>query len=638
MPKHFLTVCLCIVALSGCQSTNQSSASAQESGRTGSSTSAAVGKKPDDALRRFYTNLQDRDDRDVLRQVNTHLEAGDAPLALAVLQNLPNLPKNADLANTHHRLMASTLLQLGDALAAGRALSNIPAPQVEDLSMIQEICTALGAIDCMVQTHVMTQRLSGRYTQALQDQMWGALQENAIKPRFVRGSRIETALSLLVATEQIPQFQSTVGDIRKTSLLWQDLHGVITGAGSLPMAQRAWHNWQAQNSQHPAAKLPPTALQRLQEYRAPKISIMLPLSGRLTSVGNAVRNGFVTGYLEDLSPAGTTRTSTADITFFDSNELDDLSLVRLSDENDSDVIIGPLIKERALGVLNALTENRSNAASATKAPSVVLLNRVGMSENSAGMLPSVYQFAAAIEDEALTLAENLESLGHTRLMVVSNGEPWAERAKQALYSQWKGPIVEANFQQTKDLTRAVGDAMDVSGSQQRRERLTALLDEELEFLPRERKDLEAVVAFTDSLQSRGLVPALKFHFADELPVFASSQTARSPDLEELVNFRIAELPLLVNPDSTAKSMTTTFDIQDSPLIEFFALGLDAYRLATWTHWLNENPDVLGDKQSLTLSLSSGTLALGHQSSIKRRLHMAIIDQRGTVRPITSASR
>ena len=85
-------------------------------------------------------------------------------------------------------------------------------------------------------------------------------------------------------------------------------------------------------------------------------------------------------------------------------------------------------------------------------------------------------------------------------------------------------------------------------------------------------------------------------------------------------------------------MTTTFDIQDSPLIEFFALGLDAYRLATWTHWLNENPDVLGDKQPLTLSLSSGTLALGHQSSIKRRLYMAIIDQRGTVRPITSSSR
>jgi outer membrane PBP1 activator LpoA protein len=249
----------------------------------------------------------------------------------------------------------------------------------------------------------------------------------------------------------------------------------------------------------------------------------------------------------------------------------------------------------------------------------------------------VYQFAAAIEDEALTLAENLESLGHTRLMVVSNGEPWAERAKEALYAQWQGPIVEANFQQTKDLTRAVGDAMDVSGSQLRREQLTALLNEDLEFLPRERKDLEAVVAFTDGLQSKALVPALRFHFADELPVFATSQTARSQDLDELSNFRIAELPLLANPDATAKSMTATFALKDNPLIEFFALGLDAYRLATWTHWLNENRDVLGEQHALTLSLASGTLTLGRQSAIKRRLAMAIIDRRGNVRPTTGNS-
>ena len=57
---------------------------------------------------------------------------------------------------------------------------------------------------------------------------------------------------------------------------------------------------------------------------------------------------------------------------------------------------------------------------------------------------------------------------------------------------------------------------------------------------------------------------------------------------ELANFRITELPLLTKPNATARSMTATFDLKDNPLIEFFALGLDAYRLATWTHWLNEN--------------------------------------------------
>ena len=55
--------------------------------------------------------------------------------------------------------------------------------------------------------------------------------------------------------------------------------------------------------------------------------------------------------------------------------------------------------------------------------------------------------------------------------------------------------------QTKDLTRAVGDAMGMSDSQQRREQLKGY-KEELEFLPRERKDIEAIVTFTDVCNPR----------------------------------------------------------------------------------------------------------------------------------------
>ena len=632
MPKHFLAVCLCIVALSGCQSTNQSSVPAQQSNRTDASRSTGDSQRSDEALRRSYANIQDRRDRDLLLQVTTTLEASDPSLALALLQSLPMQPANADLANSYHRLMASTKLRLGDALGAGSALTNIPELRVQDLSIIHEICLELGTIDCAVETKVMTQLLSGRDIQASQDQMWAALQDNAIKSAPNAGAGAETAYRLSNAARRIPQLQSDGAEINNTRLLWLDLHRTIIEAGSVPMAQNAWRNWRENNSRHSAAKLPPTPLQRLQNYRPPKISVLLPLSGRLTPVGNAVRNGFVTGYLADLSPREPTQAGAADITFFDSNQHDDLALVALSEDIDSDVIVGPIVKDRALGVLNVLSDRHADAAAESKTASVVLLNRFRNMENTAAAPGNVYQFAAAIEDEALTLAENLASLGHSRLMVVSNDEPWAKRAKQALFVNWQGPIVEANFQQTKDLTRAIGDAMAVSDSQQRREQMAKLLGEELEFVPRARKDLEAVVAFIDGLQSKALVPALKFHFADELPVFATSQTARSQDLQDLANFRIAELPMLANPDPIARSMTITFDLKENPLIEFFALGLDAYRLATWTHWLNQNNEALDDQQSLTLAMASGTLTLGRQGSIKRQLDIAIIDRRGTLQP------
>ena len=170
-----------------------------------------------------------------------------------------------------------------------------------------------------------------------------------------RGGGAETAYRLSNAARRIPQLQSDGAEINNTRLLWLDLHRTIIEAGSVPMAQNAWRNWRENNSRHSAAKLPPTPLQRLQNYRPPKISVLLPLSGRLTPVGNAVRNGFVTGYLADLSPREPTQAGAADITFFDSNQHDDLALVALSEDIDSDVIVGPIVKDRALGVLNVLS-------------------------------------------------------------------------------------------------------------------------------------------------------------------------------------------------------------------------------------------------------------------------------------------
>jgi hypothetical protein len=172
MPKHFLAVCLCIVALSGCQSTNQSSIPAQESNRTDTSRSTTDNKNgPDDASRRSYASIQDRNDRNLLQQAATALKAGDASLAMALLHTLATPPANADLAGSYHRLLASTKLRLGDALGAGRALTNIRGPQKQDLPLIQEICLELGAISCFLETKVMNQLLSGRYVQTFQDQV-----------------------------------------------------------------------------------------------------------------------------------------------------------------------------------------------------------------------------------------------------------------------------------------------------------------------------------------------------------------------------------------------------------------------------------------------------------------------------------
>ena len=83
------------------------------------------------------------------------------------------------------------------------------------------------------------------------------------------------------------------------------------------------------------------------------------------------------------------------------------------------------------------------------------------------------------------------------------------------------------FTDLRTITESVGTAMHVAGSQSRRDELARLLGEELEFLPRAREDVDAVVALIDNTEANALVPALRFHFASDLPVYASSQTTRA---------------------------------------------------------------------------------------------------------------
>jgi len=211
-------------------------------------------------------------------------------------------------------------------------------------------------------------------------------------------------------------------------------------------------------------------------------------------------------------------------------------------------------------------------------------------------------------------------------MVVTNGETWSQRAKKALKDTWNGPIAEASFQQTKEVTNVVGMAMGVDASQKRRDRLATLFEEELEFLPRERKDLDAVVAFTNSLESKALVPALKFHFAENLPVYGTSQTARGNDLEDIAFFQVTELPMLAQPTKLTEQMTATLQLSDSSLIELYALGLDAYRLATWSHWLKNNSAVLPENRVIQLNFASGNLTLGIGGVIHRKLQITTIDR------------
>ena len=78
--------------------------------------------------------------------------------------------------------------------------------------------------------------------------------------------------------------------------------------------------------------------------------------------------------------------------------------------------------------------------------------------------------------------------------MIASAASWSTRAAEAYEASWPYPITRASFTDIKGLTEAVGEAMQVAASQARRDQMANILGQQLEFLPRARKDLDAVVA------------------------------------------------------------------------------------------------------------------------------------------------
>ena len=640
MPKHFLALCLCIVTAYGCQSTSQNLPQQTADTRAAQSPQTRASTNADSALSQRYTDAQAKRDQALLKKTKLAIDRGDTATAQGLISNFVAPPEEAALGDTYLRLLAQIQARLGQPELAAQSLLMLRSMGVRDIATIRDVCAQIEATACVIQTLVV-QQLLATDTDSIpgQSQIWATLQRSSALPQHFDPSNVEPPVRLLMTRvsqiSQIPNAEQQVANIR---LKWFALHDAIRRAGTPREAQDFWRNWRDTNPDHPASITPPKPLKLLAQYDAPSITVMLPLSGRLASVGEAVRDGMVAGYLADQASTETVASliassvATSDVTFFDSNALGDAALLSQVANADSDVIVGPLLKERGQRLLSASPMPSVAMTQERPSPSWIVLNRI---EESGQTQPSpvsgvVYQFAPAIEDEALTLAKHLRARGHDRLMVVVNRESWAYRAIQALKSQWQGVMVFADFDRPREITGTIGTAMGVAASQQRHSELQRLLSEEIEFLPRGREDLDAVVAFTSALEAKALVPALQFHFADELPVFATSQSARSGRLSDIAGFHVTELPLLTDPDPVAAGMTAAFDLREQPLLELFALGLDAYRLATWVHWIQTHKEHFDEQFRLRLNMASGELTLGREGLVARELTMAEISSRGTL--------
>ena len=473
---------------------------------------------------------------------------------------------NRDQINIYHRLRATIALaqnRLEQALEASKLVSS---PGVSDWRLRADICSSMRDFVCAANNLIDVQEQTGEQTQ--NEAIWQALKN----------------------TDELPK-SDAMTPLQES--WWALRREVLNGIDATPSAVKQrmqWLAWRQKNFMHPAAQNPPQQLLRLETYRPKRLAILLPLSGDLSYAGQAVRDGYLAAYLTDRAagsqrinkrnaqarqPTVTSLLNTA--VFYDTESAPIAELFGDALEAGADLIVGPLLKERA---------ERLASLAATTATPTLLLNYLDSSGTQGRKVdpqstPQIMQLGATIEDEAKSLIEALGRMNHENVLIISNNQGWAYRANSVMASEWPYALTNASFNNLKELTGAVGRSMQVAASEERHRKLAALIEQPLEFLARARKDLDAIVALTDHQESLALLPVLQFHFAEGIPVYATSLSARGQQLEQLAGFNVTEIPLLAKPDTDFKTLQQLFPITANPIAELYALGFDAYRISTW---------------------------------------------------------
>ena len=371
-------------------------------------------------------------------------------------------------------------------------------------------------------------------------------------------------------------------------VLASDFNAAVTSRGQI----QRWQRWRNRHPDHPAARHPPPTLRRFAPDPS-ELALLLPVTGDFGPAGEAVRDGFLAAYLH----AGG---NSQRIRLYDTNAMSVRAAYDLARQQGAEVIIGPLRKE-AVAALSALFP----------ALPVIALNHL---DPGTPTTDAMIQFSLAIEDQASAIAEALSARDIERIVLFDSPARWSGRTRIRLEDELDGieTVGFGTFHRVAEITNVVGEALHIGESQTRATEIESLLGTTLEFAPRRRDDVDAVVALIDAAEFLSLLPALDFHFAGDLPVFApSTATLGSVDLSRLEGVRICAMPWTLDAGDLGRSVYEAFPASRGTYASLFALGVDGFRLA------NQLDRLIVRREPVPGS--TGVLSLGEDGRIVRTL-------------------
>ncbi len=338
----------------------------------------------------------------------------------------------------------------------------------------------------------------------------------------------------------------------------------------------AIRDWQRMWPDHNAATPLPSELallRELSELRPDSVALALPLSGPLAGAGQAVREGFMAAYYQDLANP---ERATPAVTLHDTGASTFSSIYAGLLETNPDLVVGPLRKE----ALSQLSTQPS-----LPVPVMALNYRRDL------VVPpdNLFQFGLGGEDEMRAIARRLDREGHRNALVFVPEGNWGIRMERALRNALKQHgatlLDTVEYDEASNLNQVVADGFRINQSRRRANALMRLTGTTMQFEPRRRQDMDAIILLASPEKARQFNPLFAFYYGGGLPVYGSSllyhgtpNPARDSDLDGI---RFTDIPWVLGgaPEERDKlhalfpSLTDRYD-------RLFALGFDSYRLTS----------------------------------------------------------
>ncbi|UCG73125.1 MAG: penicillin-binding protein activator [Chromatiales bacterium] len=381
-----------------------------------------------------------------------------------------------------------------------------------------------------------------------------------------------------------------------------------SGRAGMALALR---NWQQANPQHPAnSVLVPELLADLKTaaFLPDRVALLLPLSGRQSLAGAAVRDGFMAGFYHargEQTPA---------IRIYDTVQDGVVNAYRRAVIDGAQVVIGPLLKDQVAML--------ATSSSGLEVPTLAL----NFLPDDIPAPPGLLQFALAPEDEAAATAERGIAERKLRAIALVPNDDWGRRVLNsfaATYQGLGGVLVDYRMYQPagRDFSYGLQDVLLIGESRDRMTRLQANLGIELGYEPRRRSDVDLIFMAAPADTGKLLRPQLRFYYAGTIPTYSTSaiyiEGARGNS--DLNGIMFPDMPWIIAPDPQAvaarASLARYWPADASRRTRLFAMGFDAFQIASRM----TGPGGLTEFNGVT-----GRLYLARDGRIHRRLMWARI--------------